>query len=209
MIELDHLISRTTEWYEEQPTWMTRCWSSPKGLIGGAMSLYLSFPAIKITLARLKLRARSRYHPETPNDLSGCMNAVSEVVDFVEALDQMSIQGFWLPYAADHFTMTATVLLKCAVEQRSTVDGTSCLKMCRGMIDKLVMLRDEESLYLGHDCMEPCSAILECIAMDFSGRVDADAELLGYDDIFSLTQFEVGDINDMFSFEALTTINNQ
>jgi hypothetical protein len=150
-----------------------------------------------------------------------CTAAAHDIVEFVRQLDEHDFADFWLPCmsypklktkrkdltisgvptdTASHFTVSATLLLRCALEADEPLVTASCMDDLDVLQKSLKFARDHYGWELGEACIARCEALIPRIRRGSKDSHDSPSE----NDIQGMFPDFVTDMNqgDMALFDV-------
>ncbi|RDW89771.1 hypothetical protein BP6252_01803 [Coleophoma cylindrospora] len=152
-------------WEESFSNWKETQSLRGSNEVTGSSSLTLEFLTIKMFLSRIALHESSK--AEAPQSLEirqyyqlHCRKAAHNVVEFMAGLSKLNFGEFWLPYAASHLTVCATLLLRCALETDDNEAARSCMWDVRKLQTVLKAARDDYEWELGETCLDHCENLI-------------------------------------------------
>ncbi|RDW82615.1 hypothetical protein BP6252_03727 [Coleophoma cylindrospora] len=154
------------EWEDALPSWLNPVGTEFDGSVPGALSLQLSFFALKMCLSRVALQESARTDDGDDTEVrqyyrSRCRKAASAVVQFVVSLQPRDLNAFYLPYTAYHFSSATTLILRCALEAENDETARECVAGARTLIDHLRKARDEDGWDLAEICLAQCETVVQ------------------------------------------------
>lgn len=195
------------DFFDTLPTWLTSSWAKREALVTGALNLQMSYFAVKLTLARLRLRTSketatdSRLSKDHDERVQDCQAAAMEIANLVNTLTHEDAHGFWLPFTAYHLSMTVTVLLRCAAETSGLTQRRTSVEACQTTLRKLRALRDDAGWDLGDICISQCDEVVDRasrallgVPSEQGGGVEAVVDAAGDD----MTSLDPDDMAELF-----------
>ncbi|KAH8589944.1 C6 transcription factor [Bisporella sp. PMI_857] len=217
------------EWEDDLPEQFHTAGSS-EYVVSGTSSLHLGYLVLKMLICRISLHSHQTItHSGSVDDTARlyhqaqCRASADAIVDFVVSLRKCQLEEFWLPYSAYHFTSTATLLLRCALETENDSVADSCVSSVRALIHRLTQAKAEHAWDLGDICIAQCESILNRMTTNQNGQTtiaspstspsqvnsglvsvlqNSDFTVEPMDEMGAYNYFQnQGDLWDMFRFE--------
>ncbi|KAL3418565.1 fungal specific transcription factor domain-containing protein [Phlyctema vagabunda] len=154
------------EWEDLLPSWLNPVGGQFDRGAPGALSLQLSFFAVKMCLSRIALQESAKSEDSEDSEVrqyyrSRCRKAAGAVVQFVVSLQHKDLDVFYLPYTAYHFSSATTLILRCALEAENDETARECVTSARTLIDHLRKAKDEEGWDLAEICLAQCETVVQ------------------------------------------------
>lgn len=182
----------------------------------GAANLHLAYLAVKFLMRRLKLStstgATHRDMQLTLGHHLQTQKAAQEIVQFVQALDEHQIYGFWFPMHAYSLTSATSFLVRHALSRNSANQATSRRSVC----DMITALRNHRRKYdwdLADNCLTNCKSVMEKLNFTTThpDTVTTDRDMISelpmtgldettYINLEDYLQIELRDYNQEFEF---------
>jgi hypothetical protein len=136
--KISKLEFELTRWTESNPTWLNLTDYQNRPTVPGLANLQLCFLSVRMLLCRIAWHEISQREADPePVWLLNSQAAAEDIVKFVESLKTADLQGFWLPYNAQHFISAVTLLLRCALQTSHTDTRKQCMASARTLVNKL------------------------------------------------------------------------
>ncbi|KAJ4515693.1 hypothetical protein HRR83_004600 [Exophiala dermatitidis] len=137
----------------------------------GALSLQLSFLAVKLCICRVSLlesvKTDDYNNPETWQYLHlQCRRAAKAVIDFTLSLRGRDLHAFWMPYTAYHFASAAILILRCGLEAANDETARDCISSARALVEHLRKAKDEAKWDLADICLSQCEPVVHQLSDD-------------------------------------------
>lgn len=139
----------------------------------GSANLRLSYLYIRLLTQKLGIdearQNRSIGLENLDDRLLYARQAAKSIVLFIRELDDVVLQGFWLPFDAFALSGTVAFLFRCALETEQgaiSVAQSRYLKLARDLIIALQLHQESANWDPGNICIAQYASILDRIASD-------------------------------------------
>jgi hypothetical protein len=172
---VDQLKCQLQMWESQLPEWL------PSARQPGSSNLWFCFLYIRLLVSRLWLRATilNGDAPGTPNNderLEGLSKNSSDVLDFINSLEEFHFQDFWLPYCGHLLVLATMVSLRCTVEARNVELRSAHIARLQQFLSHIRFARDNFDWDIADYCIERCAGPIAKIATLAVGDLPAQAD---------------------------------
>ncbi|EXJ82597.1 hypothetical protein A1O3_06410 [Capronia epimyces CBS 606.96] len=162
---LKRIEASVDDWEENLPPSLNPKTPDFQRDLPGALSLHLSFLAVKMCTCRVSLlesvKSDDYNNPETWQYLHlQCRRAAKAVIDFTLSLRGRDLHAFWMPYTAYHFASAAILILRCGLEATSDEVARDCVSAARALVEHLRRAKDEAKWDLADICLSQCESVV-------------------------------------------------